>query len=224
MKDFLKLSVPSMINDVAWSTAAAMFAMILGHMGSDCVATNAVAVIALNIGAVVVRGVANATTIVVSKPLGANDKASAKEYGRRMLRLTIGVALLGGAVILAIIPLMTSIYANKLSETALFYLKAMMIMQSYHLLGEGINTCIICGCFRGGGDAKFGMIVDTLCMWVIAVPVMAIAAYVLKLPVIWVYFAMCLDEFEKMIPVLIHYFKFGWLNNVTREKSELNEF
>lgn len=42
-----------------------------------------------------------------------------------------------------------------------------------------------------------------------AVPSMAIAAFVFKLPVEAVYFVMCLDEFEKMIPVYIHYRKYN---------------
>ena len=42
------------------------------------------------------------------------------------------------------------------------------------------------------------MTLDTVMMWCVAVPLMAIAAYVLKLPPIWVYFVMTLDEFEKM--------------------------
>ena len=55
----------------------------------------------------------------------------------------------------------------------------------------------------------------------LAVPLMAIAAYVLKLPPIWVYFVMTLDEFEKMPIVFIHYFKFKWLKNITRDRREL---
>ena len=64
MRDFMKLSVPSMINDGMWSLASAMFSVILGHLGSDVVAANAVAIMARNIGAMVVRGVSNATTII----------------------------------------------------------------------------------------------------------------------------------------------------------------
>ena len=54
-------------------------------------------------------------------------------------------------------------------------------------------------------------------MWLIAVPAMAAAAYLFKLPVLGVYFVMCLDEFEKMPFVIHHYRKFNWLRNITRE-------
>ena len=42
------------------------------------------------------------------------------------------------------------------------------------------------------------MIIDSIFMWLVAVPLTFLAAYVLKLPPIWVYFVMTLDEFEKM--------------------------
>ncbi len=215
--DFLKIAAPSVINDVAWSLASSAFASILGHIGDDMVAANAVAIMVVNIGAIACRGFSNATTIIISQELGQSHIENAKEYGRRMLRITIIVALIGSAIIIAIRPFMISFYSDKLSATALSYLGSIMLMTTWRLLGEGINTCLICGCFRGGGDAKFGMITDTLCMWVIAVPLTWIAAYIIKLPPIWVYFVMTLDEFEKMPVVFYHYKKGNWTKNITRE-------
>lgn len=215
--DFLKISTPSVVNDVVWSLATSIFAAILGHIGDDMVAANAVAVMVVNIGAIACRGFASATTIIVSQTLGQNQLEAAKEYGRRMLRITIFVGLIGCVLILAIRPFIVDFYRDKLSETAISYLGSIMIMTTWRLVGEGINTCLICGCFRGGGDAKFGMVIDIIFMWLVAVPLMAIAAYVLKLPPIWVYFVMTLDEFEKMPVVFHHYRKYKWLKNITRE-------
>lgn len=217
MSDFIKIAAPSVVNDVVWSLASSVFASILGHIGDDMVAANAVAIMVVNIGAIACRGFANATTIIVSQELGQNHIEAAKEYGRRMLHITIAVALIGCAIIIAIRPIMLDFYRGKLSETAISYLGSLMIMTTWRLIGEGINTCLICGCFRGGGDAKFGMITDTLCMWLIAVPLMAIAAYVFKLPPLGVYFVMTLDEFEKMPFVFWHYKNGNWAKNITRD-------
>ena len=104
-----------------------------------------------------------------------------------------------------------------MTETALSYLSIFVIMTTWRLVGEGINTCLICGCFRGGGDSRFGMIVDSIFMWLVAVPATFLAAYVFKLPPVWVYFVMTLDEFEKMPVVFIHYFRKKWLTNITRD-------
>lgn len=220
-KDFLKISAPSVVNDLMWGMAATTCTAILGHIGDDMVAANAVAVMVVNMGAIVCRGFSNATTIIVSQTLGENRMEDTKVYAKRILWLTVIVSLLGCCVILAIRPFMIQFYRDKLTETAIYYLGIIMIMTTWRLVGEGINTCLICGCFRGGGDAKFGMVVDTVFMWGVSVPLMAIAAYVLKLPPVWVYFVMTLDEFEKMPVVFAHYFKFKWMKNITRDQKEL---
>lgn len=220
-KDFLKISAPSVVNDLMWGMAATTCTAILGHIGDDMVAANAVAVMVVNMGAIVCRGFSNATTIIVSQTLGENRMEDTRVYAKRILWLTVIVSLLGCCVILAIRPFVVQFYRDKLTETAIYYLGIIMIMTTWRLVGEGINTCLICGCFRGGGDAKFGMVVDTVFMWGVSVPLMAIAAYVLKLPPVWVYFVMTLDEFEKMPVVFAHYFKFKWMKNITRDQKEL---
>ena len=216
-QDFMKIATPAVINDVVWSLATSAFAAILGHIGDDMVAANAVAVMVVNIGAIACRGFSNATTIIVSQELGKNGVDTAREYGKRMLRITIVVSLIGCGVILAIRPVILNFYRDKLTETAIYYLGVFIIMTTWRLMGESINTCLICGCFRGGGDTRFGMITDTIFMWLVAVPLTYLAAYVFKLPPIWVYFVMTLDEFEKMPVVFVHYIRGKWLTNITRD-------
>lgn len=222
-RDFLAISWPSIGNDLIWSLATTVFTIILGHLGDDIVAASAVAMMVVNIGAIAMRGFANATTIVVGQTLGANQIELTKRYSVKLLLLTFYVALAGCVVILALRPVILNFYAEKLSEQAISYLSAMMLMTTYRMVGEGVNTCLICGCFRGGGDTKFGFYTDTFMMWLVAIPVMAAAAYLFKLPPIWVYFAMTLDEYEKMPIVFVHFFRFKWMKNITRDESELKE-
>ena len=110
-----------MINDVVWSFASSAFAAILGHIGDDMVAANAVAVMVVNIGAIACRGFANATTIIISQELGKDHKDTAREYGKRMLRITIIVSLIGCAIILAVRPMILDFYRDKLTETAIYF-------------------------------------------------------------------------------------------------------
>ena len=85
LRDFLKIAAPSVINDVAWSLASSTFTAILGHIGDDMIAANAVAIMVVNVGAIACRGFSNATTIIISQELGQNHLEAAKEYGKRML-------------------------------------------------------------------------------------------------------------------------------------------
>ena len=104
-----------------------------------------------------------------------------------------------------------------LNDTAMHYLKYMLLINSYYIMGSAVNTALIAGVFRAGGDTKFGLICDTIDMWIYAVPLGFFAAFVVKLPVLWVYFLLCTDEFVKWPWVIHHYRKGEWAKNITRE-------
>ena len=52
---------------------------------------------------------------------------------------------------------------------------------------------------------------------IIVALVMFVAAFVWRLPVMWVYFLLCTDEFVKWPWVIGHYRRGTWLKNITRE-------
>ena len=79
---------------------------------------------------------------------------------------------------------------------------------------------LIASLFRCGGNSKFGMVLDIICMWGFAVPLGLISAFVLELSPIWVYALMCTDEFAKMPFAVHHYFKGNWIKNITRDNVQ----
>ncbi|MDR2758540.1 MAG: hypothetical protein LBB78_04090 [Spirochaetaceae bacterium] len=80
--------------------------------------------------------------------------------------------------------------------------------------GRLCRTALVCGI--AGGDSRFGLINDIFTMWVFAVPSGLLTAFVFRLPPMVVYFILFLDEFVKMPFIFRHYFKYGWLKNITR--------
>ena len=107
-----------------------------------------------------------------------------------------------------------------LSDTADEYLRIMLLVCSYYIIGKSINSTVIAGIFPAGSDTKFGLICDTVTMWGIVVPAGLIAAFVLKLPVIGVYLVLNTDEIIKLPVVYWYYKKYKWLKNITRESVE----
>ena len=73
------------------------------------------------------------------------------------------------------------------------------------------------GVLRGGGDAKFVLINDIIFMWLIAIPLGFIAAFVLKLPVAAVFFIVKSDEIIKSIISVIRVLSGKWVRNLTRD-------
>lgn len=215
LSDFIHLSLPALGNDLSWSVAFSMYSVILGHLGTDAVAANSLVTVVRNIGSVFCFAIASAGTILLGRVMGEGKIEKSKAYASKMLRMTVVAGALGGVVVLAVTPFVLK-FAS-LNDTAMHYLKYMLLINSYYIMGSAVNTALIAGVFRAGGDTKFGLICDTIDMWVYAVPLGFFAAFVLKLPVLWVYFLLCTDEFVKWPWVIGHYRKGTWAKNITRE-------
>ena len=213
--DFVRLSLPALGNDISWSVAFSMYSVILGHLGTDAVAANSLVTVVRNIGSVFCFAIASAGTILLGNVMGKGDLEKSKVYASRMLKMTIIAGAIGGVIVFAITPLVLR-FAS-LSDGAMHYLKYMLLINTYYIMGSAVNTALIAGVFRAGGDTKFGLICDTIDMWAYAVPLGFFAAFVLKLPVLWVYFLLCTDEFVKWPWVFHHYRQGKWAQNITRE-------
>ena len=215
--DFVRLALPALGNDVSWGVAFSMYSVILGHLGNDAVATNSIVVVIRNLTTTFCFAVAGAGGILLGNVMGTGDLDKAKKYASEVMKMTVFSGAVGGVVLIAAIPLVLRFASASLSDTAMGYLRVMLWINSYYIMGAAVNTSLIAGVFRAGGDTRFGLICDSIDMWCYAVPLGFLAAFVLKLPVLWVYFLLCTDEFVKWPWVLRHYRSGAWAKNITRE-------
>ena len=216
LKDFLKMAMPALLNDVSWGLAFSMYSVIIGQfLGSDMVAANSFVSQVRSFATVLCFSVASSGGILLGQLIGQDRMEDADRSASAVMRLTIITGAIGGVLILALIPVVLN-FAN-LSDTGLGYLRGMMFINSYYVMGAAVNTTLIAGVFRAGGDSRFGLICDTIDMWCYAVPLGFLSAAVLKLPPMWVYFLLCTDEFVKWPWVIKRYRSKKWLNNITRD-------
>ena len=218
-RDYCKYTTPILGNELVWGCGFAMFSVIMGRLGTDAIAANSIANIVKNILICFCMGTASAGGIMVGNQLGQGRLDTAKEYGSKTCKTALVIGLISGGLILAVSPLVVR-FAN-LSETAAGYLQIMLVVCSYYVVGKTMNTTTIAGIFCAGGDSKFGFICDTITMWVIVVPIGLISAFVLKLPVVTVYILMNIDEIIKLPAVYIHYKKYKWLKDLTRNNNDV---
>lgn len=214
-KDFFRMAIPAMLNDVVWGTAFSMYSVIMGHMGSDMVAANSIVSVVRNFGAVACFSLASASGIVIGQMLGDDQFDDAKKAGHRFLILSIITGMLGGVLVLVASPLVLR-YAS-LTEQASGYLKTMLYLNTFYITGQAVNTTLIAGVFRAGGDSRFGLVCDIFDMWCYAVPLGFLAAFVFKLPPMVVYVLLLTDEFVKWPWVFKRYFSYKWIKNITRD-------
>lgn len=134
--------------------------------------------------------------------------------GRRYAVLSVITGFIGAAVILIALPVMLKFLV--LTPDAAKYLKMMMLVMSYFVIGQSINSCFVVGIFRAGGDTRFGLFFDLTFMWGIAILGGWIAAFVFHAPVTVVYMILLSDEVLKMPVAYGRYKSYKWLKNVTR--------
>ena len=219
--EFWKYSSPVLGNEIVWGVGFTMYSVIMGHLGSDAVAANSIANIVKNLVACFCLGLGSGGGIMVGNELGAGRLDKAKEYGDRLCRLSILCGVASGIVLLALSPLILAV--TDLSITANTYLKWMLVMCSYYMVGKSVNGTTIAGIFCAGGDSKFGFLCDTVTMWCITVPLGLLTAFKLKLPVLAVYFIVNLDEIVKLSAVYRHYKKYKWVKDLTVYNGEGTE-
>ena len=210
---FWQKAVPLLINNLAWGIGFSMYSVIMGHLGTDAVAANGIANISKNLVVCFCLGLGNAGSIIVGNRLGADRLQEAKEAGGTLTRTAIIAGIVSGLVLIALSPFITKMV--DLTPTARGYLQKMLLICSYYIAGKSVNCMTIGGIFAAGGDSKFGMLCDSVTLWCITVPLGCICAFILKLPVMVVYFVLNLDEIIKLPVVYKHYKKYKWLKNLT---------
>ena len=159
-------------------------------------------------------GVSSATAIVVGKTIGEGNKELAKTYAKRFVRLAFWLGLAGGGVILCVSPIASHFLT--LTDLAREYLRYMMYVMAYFVVAQSLNSTLVVGVFRGGGDTRYGLILDLSTLWGGAIVMGLITAFVLKLPVPWVYVFLVSDEIIKLPFVFSRFRKEKWLKNITR--------
>lgn len=210
---FWQKTVPLLINNLAWGIGFSMYSVIMGHLGTDAVAANGIANISKNLVVCFCLGLGNAGSIIVGNRLGTDRLQEAKEVGETLTKTAIIAGIVSGLVLIALSPFITKMV--DLTPTARGYLQKMLLISSYYIAGKSVNCMTIGGIFAAGGDSKFGMLCDSVTLWCIIVPLGCICAFILKLPVMVVYFVLNLDEIIKLPVVYKHYKKYKWIKNLT---------
>ncbi len=215
--DFKKYTLPLLGNLLGWGVGFTMYSVILGHLGNDAAASNSIANIVKNLAVCLGQGVSSASGVMIGAELGRGRIDIAKEYGSKLCRISLLCGFISGAVILCVIPFVPLF--KTITPVAQGYLKVMLAVSSYYVIGKAMNSTVISGIFPAGGDSKFGLKCDTITMWCVTVPLGIICSLVLHLPVPLIYIIINIDEIIKLPAVYRHYKKYLWLNNLTHSKS-----
>ena len=212
--DFLRYTLPILGAVLLWGVGFTAYTALMGHLGPDAAAANAVAAVARDLMCCLCNGIAGGCGILIGNELGAGKLRRGRLYGERSMVLAFLAGGFSTLVILASIPLVS--HFIPLSDQAHRYMTGMFVILSVYMIGRCVCTVVINGIFSAGGDTLFDIYSLAVCMWGIALPCAFLGAFYWKLPVLAVYACTCLDEVGKIPWVMLHYRRRKWVRNITR--------
>ena len=197
IREYVRISIPVLVSDGILALGNNSVAMIIGRIGGDFVAANAVTAVVQQMSSVLTQGFSQAGSIITGKTLGEGDRERAQDQGYAFLGVGFLLGLFSACVILAISgPVIRSYH---LTENTAGIARELMNAISIIMLFQATNSIMTKGVLRGGGDTKVLMAADNIFLWVASLPLGMLAGFVLHLPAFWIYFFLKIDQVLKAI-------------------------
>lgn len=219
-KEYIRISIPVLISDGILALGNNSVAMVIGRLGEDFVAANAVTAVTQQLSSVFTQGFSQAGAIVTGYTLGEGDREKAHRQGYAFLGLGLLFGLVAAGIILIISGPMINAYT--LTPEAIKIAKQLMLSIAIIIVFQAANSIMTKGVLRGGGDTKMLMLTDNIFLWAASIPLGILAGLVLKLPAFWIYFALKIDQVLKALWCVIRLRSGKWIKKIRSEK-ELEE-
>ena len=224
-KDYLKLSLPVLLNEALWGVGFIAYPIILGHM-SNAGAFLAAHNIAGNVErmfAVAVFACAGATAVIIGRELGAGRKDNIESIAKSLITLALLLGLASATLLMIarftllerfVYPLFDLSREASSASTIMITMLAFIIP----LRTVGITTGL--GILRGGGDVKALMFIDLGSLYLVSLPIAITSGLVLGLGVGFVYAGFLFEDLVKTSLLLWRFKSRKWVRNLTRPREQ----
>ncbi|MDR1024462.1 MAG: MATE family efflux transporter [Treponema sp.] len=217
IRQFFSKTAFVVCNEVSYGVGQLLLNIIIGRQAEEGIAAFAIFRVLEGFIFAFFGGLANASSVMVGKRIGAGKHLEGYRDARLFVALVPAVTL---TLLLIIIGFRNSVLGLfNLGETAQFYARGMLYI--YALTGT-IRTCnyMSNNIFRAGGESIFGAVIEFCGLFFISIPAAALAGLVFHLPFLAVFFMLYLDEFIRL-GIILWYMNSGrWIKPVTRSGRE----
>jgi len=208
----LRTALPAVANEFFWSVGIATYNAVYAHIGTEAIAAINVNATIEELGFVIFMGLGNACAVMVGNRIGAGKKDEAYETVKNIVRLSVLSAWVIGLVVFLVRDIVVEWY--NLSPEGVFNVRMLMLVMACVLWIRMFNFITFIGALRAGGDTLFALIMEICSIWLIGVPAAYIGAFVLKLPVYYVYLMVGLEELAKAFVSLWRFISRKWIHDL----------
>lgn len=213
IKRFFKTASPVIFNDIMWIGGITAYSVAYAKLGTQATATMQIATTINNMFNIFGIGIAVAASILIGNKIGAQKEEEAYNDAQAITNFGTLLGVLIGAVIYLISPLIAMLFkiSPETQANVITVLKIMAIFVPVRFFG----IIQIVGVLRGGGDVLYAIITELLGIWGVGVPLAFLGALYFKLPIVSLYFLVCLEEPFKVLVTYPRLKSTKWIKNLT---------
>lgn len=212
LREFWRISMPVLVSDGLLGVGDSVLAIIMGHIGSQFVSANSITAVTQRVSTIFISSIAFASCFIIGQTLGENRVESAKKQGSTFFVLGAGIGLVACGLIQLLKAPIIGIY-NIQPETRAITDQLMNAI-SVIVVFRSTNSILTKGVLRGGGDTQFLMVADIGFLWLIAIPLGAVAGLVLHLPAFWICFCLYIDQIIKAVWCIWRLHSGKWIKKI----------
>ena len=214
----LKSVIPVMLNEILWSLGITAYSVVYARISTEAIAAMNIATTIDQLAFVGFAGISHAAAIMIGHLIGAGDEERAHQYALRSITLAILLGFVIGGLIFLLSPWVLSLY--QVSAIVLDHARKVLTIISLLAWLRACNMVMFVGVLRSGGDTTVAFVLDAIIIWVLGVPLAAYGAFVLGLPVYWVYLLAMSEEFTKWVFAMLRIFSRKWIHNLAQPAEE----
>ena len=209
---FIRSSLPVIANEVTWSLGMTVYTWIYSQMSTEAVVIITIVQNIERLLLVFFHGGGNACGVIIGNTVGAGKTEEAYSTAKRLCKISILASSIITVVFLFLRPLMLMPY--NISPEVYSQTKSVLVVMSVLMNVKALTFILIVGVFRNGGAAKTAMKIDVLSLWAVGIPLVFIAARLLKLPLLYAYIFMGSEEIVKLAISLPYFKSKRWIKNL----------
>ncbi|MDO4581054.1 MAG: MATE family efflux transporter [Bacillota bacterium] len=210
LKHIFITALPVLISETAWSLGTSIYYVAYGKIGASALAVVQVAGVVNDLFSALFFGIGNASAVMIGNVLGQGNKELAFDYSKTFLKMTLFVCVITSLGFLFSRNLIIDMYDFS-AETNLTMYKTFFVYAVF-ITPRMLTYMLFIGVLRAGGDTKFCMICDLLCVWCIGIPLSFFSVLVLHWSLPMVMALSFLEEVVKTVICLKRMRSKKWLN------------
>ncbi|MBE7052411.1 MAG: MATE family efflux transporter [Ruminococcaceae bacterium] len=219
---FMKKASPVIFNELMWGLGTVCTNAIYSNTGYENYAACTILRTVESICMILFIGLNDGGAVIVGKTIGEGKLDTAYE---RAKRLVISAPVISAFIATFAITFKEKVIylfnmSGNITSTTVAIAGTLITIYAIELCFRNIPYTMVCAIFRSGGDSVTGAKFDIICLWGMAIPASFIAAFVLKIPFIYVFLiGYLVEDIPKSIMCIRHFVSRKWIKPVTLEKE-----